>query len=123
MLSPFCAVTADATLTDHSALELQHQASFASPLLLLIFAFFLLLLSICMGLHDAGENGKALPARTGHSCTVLPENRLLIFGGMDDAGKYKNDMFLIDVKRLTWFKMPAKGAPPKGRAYHSWVPR
>ena len=71
---------------------------------------------------DAGENGKALPARTGHSCTVLPENRLLIFGGMDDAGKYKNDMFLVDVKRLTWFKMPAKGAPPKGRAYHSWVP-
>ena len=75
-----------------------------------------------VALRDAGENGKALPARTGHSCTVLPENRLLIFGGMDDAGKYKNDMFLIDVKRLTWFKMPAKGAPPKGRAYHSWVP-
>ena len=67
----------------------------------------------------AGEAGKPLPARTGHSCTVLPEGRLLIFGGMDDAGKFKNDMFVIDVKRLVWFGMKGKGAPPKGRAYHS----
>ncbi len=67
----------------------------------------------------AGEAGRPLPARTGHSCTVLPEGRLLIFGGMDDAGKFKNDMFVIDVKRLVWFAMKAKGAPPKGRAYHS----
>ncbi|KAL0051175.1 hypothetical protein WJX82_003103 [Trebouxia sp. C0006] len=72
-----------------------------------------------IGLSVTGEAGKPLPARTGHSCTVLPEGRLLIFGGMDDAGKFKNDMFVIDIKRLVWFGMKAKGAPPKGRAYHS----
>ena len=68
---------------------------------------------------EAGKGGKGPPARTGHSCTVLPDGRLLIFGGLADNGKCMNDMFVIDVKRLTWFKMTAKGAPPKGRAYHS----
>ncbi|KAL0026102.1 hypothetical protein WJX79_010636 [Trebouxia sp. C0005] len=72
-----------------------------------------------IGLSITGEAGRPLPARTGHSCTVLPEGRLLIFGGMDDAGKFKNDMFVIDVRRLVWFGMKAKGAPPKARAYHS----
>ncbi len=72
-------------------------------------------------LYTAGKGGKGPPARTGHSCTVLPDGRLLIFGGVADNGKCVNDMFLIDVKRLTWYKMAAKGAPPKGRAYHSSV--
>lgn len=44
-----------------------------------------------------------------------------MFGGVDDNGKYKNDIFVIDVKRLTWYKMAGvvKGAPPKPRAYHT----
>ena len=69
----------------------------------------------------AGLGGKGPPHRTGHSCTVLPDGRMLMFGGVDDNGKYKNDIFVIDVKRLTWYKMAGvvKGAPPKPRAYHT----
>ena len=74
---------------------------------------------ITLCIVDSGKGGKGPPARTGHSCTVLADGRLLIFGGIAESGKHVNDMFLIDVKRLTWYKMAAKGAPPKGRAYHS----
>lgn len=66
-----------------------------------------------------GQQGKAPPRRAGHTCTVLPNGELLVFGGSEGGEKYKNDVFQMNVKRLTWFKMMTKGAPPKPRAYHT----
>lgn len=41
-------------------------------------------------------------------------------GGLDGEGKYRNDAFVVDAKRISWFGLAGimKGAPPKPRAYH-----
>ena len=68
-----------------------------------------------------GENKTRLPERAGHSSTELPDGRMLIFGGLDFNGKFHNDAFILDARRLAWFKLTGaiRGAPPKPRAYHS----
>ena len=42
-------------------------------------------------------------------------------GGLDAEGKYRNDAFVLDARRLSWFSLAGimKGAPPKPRAYHT----
>ncbi|KAK9791169.1 hypothetical protein WJX73_004753 [Symbiochloris irregularis] len=67
------------------------------------------------------EHKQAPPERAGHSCTTLPDGRLLIFGGMDTGGKYHNDIWIMHPLRLTWHKLTkaVRGAPPKARAYHT----
>ena len=75
----------------------------------------------------APKNGKGQkaghlpPDRAGHSITRLPNGHLLVFGGMDNLGGFHNDLWEIDLPKLTWFSLLgiAKGAPPKPRAYHS----
>ena len=46
-------------------------------------------------------------------------------GGIDEDGKFRNDVFVIDALRLAWFSLTgiARGAPPKPRAYHSYALR
>ncbi len=45
---------------------------------------------------------------------------MLCTGGLDIEGKYRNDAFVVDAKRISWFSLAGimKGAPPKPRAYH-----
>lgn len=46
---------------------------------------------------------------------------MLMFGGLDNGQKYFNDVYILDAKVLTWYKLTGaiKGSPPKGRAYHT----
>ncbi len=68
----------------------------------------------------AGE--QELPCRAGHSATTLPDGRVLVFGGVDADGRYRNDCFLVDPARMRWLSLGGRitrGAPPKPRAYHT----
>lgn len=70
----------------------------------------------------SGDGAEAAICRGGHSCTALPDGRLLIFGGIDKRGKHRNDCFLIDPERMMWLPLSGrltKGSPPKPRAYHT----
>ncbi|BDA42375.1 probable acyl-CoA-binding domain-containing protein 5 at C-terminar half [Coccomyxa sp. Obi] len=70
---------------------------------------------------DGTGGGDAIPARAGATMTALPDGRGFVFGGLDIEGKYRNDAFVVDAKRISWFSLAGimKGAPPKPRAYHS----
>lgn len=52
---------------------------------------------------------------------ALPDGRALVFGGVDEAGRYRNDAHMLDSRRLNWISLAgiARGAPPKPRAYHT----
>lgn len=49
---------------------------------------------------------------------------MLLFGGVDEDGRFRNDAYVIDADRLNCFSLAGiiKGAPPKPRAYHSCAP-
>ena len=48
---------------------------------------------------------------------------MLVFGGMDDGGRWHNDLWEVNLNDLHWFSLKgiASGAPPKPRAYHSYA--
>ena len=52
---------------------------------------------------------------------ALPDGRALVFGGVDEEGRYRNDAHMLDSRRLNWISLAgiARGAPPKPRAYHT----
>ncbi len=68
----------------------------------------------------AGEGG-APPVRAGAAMAALPDGRALVFGGVDEGGRYRNDAYVLDSRRLNWISLAgiARGAPPKPRAYHT----
>jgi len=68
----------------------------------------------------AGEGG-APPVRAGAAMAALPDGRALVFGGVDEGGRYRNDAYVLDSRRLNWISLSgiARGAPPKPRAYHT----
>lgn len=47
---------------------------------------------------------------------------MLLFGGVDDSGKFRNDAYLLDARRMAWMGLAgiSRGAPPKPRAYHTY---
>jgi len=61
------------------------------------------------------------PVRAGAAMAALADGRALVFGGVDDGGRYRNDAYVLDARRLNWFSLAgiARGAPPKPRAYHT----
>lgn len=78
-------------------------------------------------MSGAGKVGQILPPgerleRSGHTTTLLPDGRILLFGGIDNTGRYCNDAHIIAPDILNCFSLSGsivKGAPPKPRAYHT----
>jgi len=59
--------------------------------------------------------------RKGHSAAIF-KNRLLIFGGWGTrAFEYFDDMWILDLDSLQWFKAKKKGPVPAPRAGHASV--
>ncbi|QDZ22015.1 hypothetical protein HOP50_06g45560 [Chloropicon primus] len=69
----------------------------------------------------AHATGEAPCARSGHSATPIGDNKLVIFGGMNEDGKFMNDVNVLDTSLFTWSKPKTKGSPIKPRGYHTAV--
>jgi len=68
------------------------------------------------------QGGEGAPEpRKGHSAAIF-KNRLLIFGGWGTrAFEYFDDMWILDLDSLQWFKAKKKGPVPAPRAGHASV--
>ena len=65
-------------------------------------------------------------ARRGASVTATGGNRLVVFGGEDEDGRFFNDAWILDMTSLEWEHVHAPGGhPPEPRADHAaamWGP-
>jgi hypothetical protein len=63
-------------------------------------------------------NKKELKWRRNHIAESIG-NHMLIYGGIDEEGKYLSDMWLLDYVNLRWIRMDPKGPKFPALAYHS----
>ena len=70
---------------------------------------------------DAHTTGEAPCPRSGHSATPVGETKLVVFGGMNDEGKFMNDVSVLDTVTWQWTKPKTKGSPVKPRGYHTAI--
>ena len=74
---------------------------------------------------DSYSTGESPSARSGHSASTVegPDGKslLVVFGGLNDDGKYLNDVHVLDTVLFNWYKPKTKGSPMKARAYHTAV--
>ena len=68
---------------------------------------------------DAYCSGDAPCARSGHSACIVAGDKMVVFGGLNNDGKYMNDVHVLDTKLFAWSKPKTKGPPMKARAYHA----
>jgi len=68
--------------------------------------------------------GETPPGSAAHGM-VTDGNRLLVFGGMQEYGKYSDDLYQLNVNQWEWKKLspspPANGPPPCARLGHSFT--
>ncbi|RUS16208.1 hypothetical protein BC938DRAFT_476659, partial [Jimgerdemannia flammicorona] len=57
--------------------------------------------------------------RNDHSASLWRGDKLIVFGGNDDADRHCNDVILLDTKTLTWSRPEIRGPVPTGRVKHS----
>ncbi|WOL11796.1 rab9 effector protein with kelch motifs-like isoform X1 [Canna indica] len=58
--------------------------------------------------------------RESHSATVVGDDKLLIFGGSGEGEtNYLNDVYVLDLKNMTWTSPELKGDPPAPRDSHT----
>jgi N-acetylneuraminic acid mutarotase len=69
----------------------------------------------------AHTTGEAPCARSGHSATPIDNNRLVVFGGMNNEGMLMNDVHVLDTVLFSWSVPKTKGSPIKPRGYHTAV--
>jgi hypothetical protein len=55
----------------------------------------------------------------GHSCAALDDNRMIMFGGRNQNGKFLSDTWFFDVSTCTWTELPEEplSPPPTPRAF------
>lgn len=63
--------------------------------------------------------GSAATGRYGHSCVVLDQDRVLVFGGYDADASPTNDVHVIDMTKKKWVKVEQKGERPSPRLHHT----
>jgi hypothetical protein len=70
--------------------------------------------------YPLATSGPAPSARYGHSCALVGDQQLVVFGGR--AGRrYLSDLVVLDTSSWRWSRPDAKGKPPKARAFHAAV--
>ena len=72
------------------------------------------------------QKGSVPTARRGHKMSKIPgENKLVLYGGYtlqheEIGNKHDNDIYVLDVKTITWSKLKLEGTNPEPRALH-WM--
>lgn len=56
--------------------------------------------------------------RAGHTATLLPGRKLLVFGGQNKSGPL-GDLALLDMTNMTWYRPKPSGNPPSKRSGHT----
>ena len=65
-----------------------------------------------------GQPNTGPTARAGHTATLIPGKRLLIFGG-GDGSKIYSDSWFFELNGYYWVKPTIGGTPPAGRCAHT----
>ncbi|KAL0042731.1 hypothetical protein WJX79_009011 [Trebouxia sp. C0005] len=62
-------------------------------------------------------------ARANHAAVSWGPNLMLVFGGCDPkaAGRFMNDIFVLDTVTFTWHCLRVMGSPPAPRYWHTMV--
>ncbi|XP_048231831.1 acyl-CoA-binding domain-containing protein 4 [Ricinus communis] len=71
--------------------------------------------------HHCGvmeTSGKAPVARGGHSATLVG-SRLIVFGGEDGSRRLLNDLYALDLEKMTWDVLETTQTPPAPRFDHT----
>ena len=81
-------------------------------------------LSLSTGFWSSPQCSGDIPrARANHAAVMWGPNLMLLFGGCDPkaAGRFMNDVFVLDTVTFTWHCLDAMGTPPAPRYWHSMV--
>lgn len=62
--------------------------------------------------------GNPVAPRAGHTATLLPGRKLLVFGGQNKSGPL-GDLALLDLTNMTWYRPKPAGNPPSKRSGHT----
>uniref|UniRef100_A0A7S0QWW4 Uncharacterized protein n=1 Tax=Pyramimonas obovata TaxID=1411642 RepID=A0A7S0QWW4_9CHLO len=68
----------------------------------------------------AYPDGKPIPGRAGHTATLIPGRRVVVFGGQNKRGQL-DDLHVLDLNRMVWSTPKTKGKAPLRRSGHSAV--
>ncbi|KAL3144158.1 hypothetical protein ABBQ32_003943 [Trebouxia sp. C0010 RCD-2024] len=81
-------------------------------------------LSLSTGFWSSPQCTGDIPrARANHAAVMWGPNLMLVFGGCDPkaAGRFMNDVFVLDTVTLTWHCLNVVGTPAAPRYWHSMV--
>ena len=53
-----------------------------------------------------------------HTATLLPDDTILIFGGLSQGRRF-NDTYVLDVAKMEWNIKECAGTPPHPRSHHT----
>lgn len=68
--------------------------------------------------YPPGVSGKGPTARSGHTASLIYNNKMVIYGGQKNE-KYPHNITVLDTERWHWNAYKCDGKPPKARAFHS----
>ncbi|KAK9257282.1 hypothetical protein V1507DRAFT_446736 [Lipomyces tetrasporus] len=64
-------------------------------------------------------SGTIPSGRHGHTATYWKDGKLIIFGGENERGVFLNDLYVFDLRTLTWSSPTTYGRKPIGRSRHA----